>query len=195
MSALAENLFTHTTPWTYEDYLALPDDGKRYEIIDGVLYVSNAPSFDHQFAVSKLDRILGTYVEAQDLGVVLVAPFEIHLGDFAKPVQPDVFFIAKAQQPQAGDKLFAGVPDLIVEVVSPSSVRTDRMIKFAAYERAGVQEYWLVDPRMRFVEVHTLSKEPQEYELLGQFGATEKVVSAVLAGLELPVQHLFAPGG
>lgn len=178
--------------WTYEDYLALPDDGKRYEIIDGMLYVTNAPVFDHQYAVSELHLQLGLFVKQKDVGIVLTAPFEIHLPGIAKPVQSDVFFIAKARQPQAGDKLFSGAPDFIVEVVSPASVRTDRVVKFNAYERAGVREYWLVDPRTRFVESFQLAEQPREYILLGQCGPGETIRSAVFADLQIAVDSLFA---
>lgn len=88
--------------WTYEDYLALPDDGNRYEIIDGVLYVANAPSYDHRFTVGELFAQLRQHVKERGLGVVIAAPFEVHLPGIAKPVQPDVLFIAAARQPQAG---------------------------------------------------------------------------------------------
>jgi Uma2 family endonuclease len=179
--------------WTYDDYLRLPDDGNRYEIIDGVLYVTNAPNFDHQFAVSEIHLQLGFFVKERKLGVVLTASFEIHLSGVAQPVQPDVFFIVTAHQPRPGDKFFEGAPDLIVEVLSPASVRLDRSIKLNAYERAGVGEYWLVDPRTHFVEVYTLSAESGEYTLLGQFGPGEQVQSTVLPNLVLSVDGLFAP--
>jgi Uma2 family endonuclease len=179
--------------WTYDDYLNLPEDGYRYEIINGVLYMANAPSYDHQFTVSKLDRLIGGYVDQQQLGVVLVAPFEIHLSDIAKPVQPDVCFITTEHQPKAGDKFFEGVPDLIIEVISPSSVRTDRVIKFSAYELAGVREYWIVDPRLRVVEVYTLSNQTQEYELEGQFCVGEQLHSIVLADFILDITSIFVP--
>ncbi len=155
--------------------------------------MADALSYVHQFTVSKLDRLIGGYVEPHELGVVLVAPFEIHLSDIAKPVQPDVFFIATKQQPKAGDKLFEGVPDLIIEVISTSSVRTDRVIKFAAYELAGVREYWLVDPRSRFVEVYSRSTDIQEYVLAGQFGKGEQLHSIVLPDLVLEVDSIFVP--
>jgi Uma2 family endonuclease len=182
--------------WTYEDYLRLPDDdGKRYEIIDGVLYMANAPDFDHQFTVSELHLQMGLFVKEQKLGLVLTAPFEIHLPGIARPVQPDVFFIAAERQPRSGAKFFEGAPDLIIEVVSPGSVRLDRTIKFSAYERAGVREYWLADPRTHFIEVHFLSPDTQEYVMLGQFGPGEQVNSTILPNLALPVEGLFAPVG
>lgn len=178
--------------WRYVDYLHLPDDGRRYEIIEGVLYVANAPSFDHQFAVGETFAYLRQFVREQQLGVVLTAPFEVHLSETSKPVQPDVFFIRKERQPTSGDRIFVGAPDLIVEVISPSSIRLDRSIKFDTYERYGVAEYWLVDLKWRGVEVHTLSNG--EYALLGQYAGDDVIESHVLAGLQIKVNDLFPPG-
>ncbi len=175
--------------WTYEDYLALPDDGQRYEIIEGVLYVTNAPNIDHQFTVSEIHRQMGNFVMEHKLGYVLTAPFEIHLSETTRPVQPDIFFIKIENWPSPGAKFFEGAPDLIVEVASPSSVRTDQHVKFSAYERAGVPEYWIVNPKSRFVEVFTLSGG--EYALLGQFTEAEVIESTVLAGLRITTSTLF----
>ncbi|EDN65975.1 protein containing DUF820 [Beggiatoa sp. PS] len=108
-------------------------------------------------------------------------------------MQPDVFFIATKKQPKAGDKFFEGVPDLIIEVISPSSVRLDRYIKFAAYEQAGVSEYWLVDPKTRFVEVHIWSSDTQEYVLHGYFGTGEQIHSLILPKLIVEVNSIFVP--
>lgn len=177
--------------WTYEDYLRLPDDGRRYEIIEGVLYVINAPDFDHQQAVHQIAVALELWARAQDGGIILTAPFEVHLPGIAKPVQPDVLFIAAERRPTPGDQFFEGPPDLVVEVLSPSTIRTDRIVKFSAYERAGVREYWLVDPKTRSVEIYTLTEG--EFALLGQFGPGEQARSEVLAGLEVAVDGLFSP--
>lgn len=132
--------------WRYEDYLRLPDDGKRYEIIEGVLYVANAPSYDHQFTVAKITFFLQLFVTEHRLGIILTSPFEVHLSETTRPVQPDILFLTTEQQPPPGSQ-FAAAPTLIVEVISPSSIRLDRQIKFDAYERAGVAEYWLADPK------------------------------------------------
>lgn len=179
--------------WTYEDYLRLPDDGRLYEIIEGVLYVTNAPAYVHQFAVMKLSAKLDAFASEQRLGIVLTAPFEVHLPGIAKPVQPDILFIAAGHQPKADAKFFEGAPDLIVEVLSPESIRRDQHIKFGAYERAGVQEYWIADPKARTITIHTLPAGGQEYLTLGQFGLGELVRSAVLTGLELAVDGVFVP--
>ena len=178
--------------WTYEDYLRLPDDGTRYEIIEGVLYMANAPAYDHQFTVGEIYRQIANYVIERKLGVVIPAPFEVHLLGIAKPVQPDVLFIIANRQPPADTQIFEGAPDLVVEVVSPSSARLDRHIKFGAYEQAKVREYWIADPKTRSVEIYILPAEGSEYVLLGQFTGGDKLKSSILAGLELTVSALFA---
>ena len=179
--------------WTYADFLRLPDDGRRYEIIEGVLYMANAPSYEHQYTVAKLVQRLGDFVEARGLGIVIAAPFEVHLPGIATPVQPDVLYITAARQPHIGAQTFEGAPDLVVEVLSPGSLRLDQFVKFGAYERAGVREYWLADPKARDVIVYSLPANGREYVELGQFGPGEKLKSSVLAGLEVAVDDLFAP--
>jgi Uma2 family endonuclease len=177
--------------WRYEDYLRLPDDGNRYEIIEGVLYVANAPSYDHQFTVSKVLFYFQLFTTERSSGVVLTCPFEVHLSATTKPVQPDVLFVKADRQPLSGAQFFEGAPDLIVEVISPGSIRLDRHIKFDAYERAGVPEYWLVDPKARLVEVYTCSNG--EYALLGQYTSDEMIESKVMAGLRIKTSALFQP--
>jgi Uma2 family endonuclease len=187
----AQNGWPIQGQWRYADYLRLPDDGKRYEIIEGVLYVANAPNFDHQFSVSKVLFYLQLFTIERDLGVVVTAPFEVHLSETSKPVQPDVLFIRKERQPMPGTQIFEGPPDLIVEIISPSSIRLDRKTKFDVYEQIGVAEYWLVDPKLHGVEVYTLSHG--EYALLGQYTGEDLIESTVLAGLQIKANNLFQP--
>jgi Uma2 family endonuclease len=175
--------------WRYEDYLRLPDDGRRYEIIEGILYVSSAPDYDHQFTVSKLTRYFDVFLTDNGMGIVLNAPFEVHLAEHSRPVQPDVLCILAPQMLAPGAKFFAGAPDLVVEVISPSSIRRDRNTKFDAYEKAGVAEYWLADPKTRSVEVYTLSNG--EFALFGQYTGDEAIQSAVLPGLTIKTSQLF----
>lgn len=177
--------------WRYEDYQRLPDDGKRYEIIKGVLYVANAPSIEHQFTVSEIHFALKLFVREKQLGQVFTAPLEVHLSEISRPVQPDLLFISTARQPPFGAKIFEGAPDLIVEVVSPSSIRLDRKTKFDAYEEAGVAEYWIVDTKTRSVEVYTLARG--EYALHGQYTGDELITSALLPELQIKTSLLFQP--
>jgi Uma2 family endonuclease len=177
--------------WTYEDYLNLPDDGRRYEIIDGVLYVTNAPDIDHQFTVMEIAGEMRQFVRTNGLGYVLAAPFEVHLSERSRPVQPDILFIKGERWPVGGAKFFEGAPDLVVEVLSPSSVRTDQVIKFNAYEQAGIAEYWIANPKARTLQVHTLSGG--EYALVGEFAGDEVIRSVVLEGLAIVTSTLFNP--
>ncbi len=140
---------------------------------------------------SMLKIIFKHALDQRQLGVVLVAPFEIHLPGIAQPVQPDVFFIAKEHQPKSGAKLFEGAPDLVIEITSPSTARLDSSVKLNAYQRAGVREYWLADPRTRAIQVYALSAETHEYKQVGQFGAGEMIKSTVLPNLELAVDSIF----
>lgn len=185
----AQNGWPVQGQWRYADYLRLPDDGKRYEIIEGVLYVANAPSFDHQFSVSRVLFYLQLFTIERDLGIVLTAPFEVHLSETSKPVQPDVLFIRKERQPIPGTQVFEGAPDLIIEVIFPSLIRLDRKTKFDAYEQIGVAEYWLVDPKLHGVEVYTLSNG--EYALFGQYTGQDLIESRVLSGLQIKADNLF----
>ena len=175
--------------WTYEDYLALPDDGRRYEIIEGVLYVSNAPNAAHQLVVHALDRRIGNFIDERKLGRLIPAPFEVHLTERSRPVQPDLIFVRADRWPGSGIRFFEGTPDLVIEVLSPSSVRTDRVVKFTAYEQAGVPEYWIVNPGAQTIEVYTLSGG--EYGLVGEFTGGQNVQSPVLDGLTLAVSSVF----
>ncbi len=176
--------------WTYEDFLRLPDDGNRYEIIDGVLYMTNAPDPEHQYAVGEIFGELRNFVKANNLGIVYAAPIEVHLPGIAQPVQPDVLFIAAERRHIVREKFIEGAPDLIVEVLSQSTNRLDRRVKFDAYERAGVREYWIVNPKLRSIEVYSLVRG--EYALHGEYGPREKLTSEVLPGLELLTDTVFA---
>ncbi len=176
--------------WTYEDFLRLPDDGNRYEIIDGVLYMTDAPDPEHQYAVVEIVGELRNFVKANNLGVVYTAPIEVHLPGIAQPVQPDVLFVAQARRAIVKPKFIEGAPDLIVEVLSQSTTRLDRRVKFDAYERAGVREYWIVNPKLHSIEVYSLVRG--EYALHGEYGPGERAASEVLPGVELLTDTVFA---
>ncbi|MCP4659991.1 MAG: Uma2 family endonuclease [bacterium] len=195
--ALAETEFPQSArwpvqgQWSWEDYLRLPDDSQRYEILEGVLYVSPAPSYDHQFSVYELAAELRNFVKARRLGVVLGAPFDVRLPGVANPVQPDLLFFRTGNEPHTGDKYFEGVPDLIVEVLSPGSIHLDQRVKFDAYQKVGVPEYWVVAPMSRSITVYHFHAGRREYQKLGHFGADETLHSVVLPGFAAAVGSLF----
>lgn len=187
-SAAAEN-WPEPGQWTYADYQRLPDDGNRYEVIFGVLYRMNTPTIPHQIAVTNLVIFLGLLVKSQKSGVLLSAPTEVLLPDIATLVQPDVLFISQNRRNIIVEQRIAGVPDLMIEVLSPSSVRHDRRTKFDAYEQAGVPEYWIVNPKTHTVEVYELSGK--EYGLAGEFSADEKIVSPLLGDVGFTADSIF----
>jgi Uma2 family endonuclease len=136
-------LFPPQGQWTEEDYFALPDTNRYVELYDGELVMPPHPTFRHQEALKRLFIRLNAFVEGHGLGVVQIAPLPVRLWP-GKIREPDVFFIAKEHTDRIGEHV-SGVPDLLVEVTSPSTARLDRMEKFAEYARAGVPEYWVVD--------------------------------------------------
>lgn len=137
--------------WTVADYMALPDDGKRYEVIDGELFVTPAPIADHQRLVFALGRRLATYLDAAPVGEVLLSPADI---EFAADtvVQPDVFVAPLVDGVRPRNWADVTHVVLAVEVLSPSTARVDRTVKRRRYQRAGVGEYWIVDGEARVIE-------------------------------------------
>lgn len=152
--------------WTYKDYAALPDDGRRYEIVDGVLYMAPSPNRWQQKASGRLFRYLSAHIEDAGLGEVYEAPFDVELAPKVV-VQPDVIVVLNASLGKITDSRIIGAPDLVVEVSSPGTVGYDRDKKQSAYARAGVQEYWIADPWSHTVEVFVL--EAGAYRSLGVF--------------------------
>lgn len=178
--------------WTYEDYLRLPDDGQRYEVLQGVLCLTPAPTYDHQFSVWRLSYELSRLILDGDLGVLLMSPFDIRLPrELADPVEPDLVFFRKGNEPKAGDKSFEGVPDLVVEVLSPGTRQRDERIKKSIYQEAGIPEYWLVDPKSRTIVIHRLHEDGKRYAEWARGGMGDVVGSVALAGLRLPVSRIF----
>lgn len=176
--------------WTYQDYLRLPDDGRRYEVIRGVLYASGTPDYDHQYAITQL--ICRPRESISNLGILLPGPFEILLpGGLGDPVQPDLVFISRDRLPHWGAQNFQGVPQIAMEVFSRESEVFDRTTKLTAYRDAGVPEVWLVNPITRTVEVFGLSSKHPEYLLRERRGVGETVGSAILVDLRIEVAELF----
>lgn len=174
--------------WTYEDYRQLPDDGYRYEIIEGELYMTPAPNIGHQRSSRNLEYALWHFVKKNNLGEVLDAPCDLILPG-GTPVQPDIMFIATERLGIITEQAVQGAPDLIVEIVSPASRDHDRRRKFGLYEQAGVPEYWLVDPDRRTIEIFVLGQG--QYTLSGTFGAGTMAVSQRLAGFSVAVDEII----
>jgi Uma2 family endonuclease len=175
--------------WTYDDYLRLPDDRYRYEVIRGVLYRVPSRSCGHQVTIGRLIRHVGGFVIDSGLGVVLTA-FDVILPGIATPAQPDLLFLRKGSEPR-GDACYTEGPlELLVEVLAPETMSHDQELKLAAYEEAGVQEYWLVDPMARTVVIHVLGRNGR-YAEFDRGGEGDTVRSRVLEGFSLRVMDLF----
>lgn len=143
---------THTPDrWTVDMLHSLPDDGQRYEIIDGALLVTPSPSFDHQSAVVHLVTRLQRYLDGEPVGYLRVAPGDVEF-DRETLVQPDVFVVAPVNGNRPRTWREAGRPLLAIEILSPSTARADRGRKRELYQHHGVPEYWIVDPDSRLVE-------------------------------------------
>ena len=185
------HLHSGDASWTRERWERLPNDGNRYEVIDGVLYLSTAPSFFHQWIIRTALLILNEQVDARVLGTTIMAPIGLFMPGCA-PVQPDLLVVAAKDREIIRGGLIEGVPALILEVHSPSSVGYDDRTKRQAYARAGLPEYWIVRPASRDVLVCT-----QPDPALGDFAESRLVTSgAELASPTLPVrfavEQLFA---
>lgn len=176
--------------WTYEDWLRLPDDGFRYEVLNGVLYMTPPPRIRHQSVSHNLELALGNFVKEHGRGIVLSAPCGVRLPGQPVPVQPDILFVQAERRDILGEEYIEGAPDLVVEILSPSNWLYDRTEKFRAYQKARVPEYWIVDYRARTIEVFVL--EEGTYALLSKSGAGEVARSKALAGFEVAVDSVFA---
>jgi len=129
----------------YAEYVLFPDDGKRHEIIDGDHYTNPAPSTYHQTISKRLQHHLYTKIELDGLGLIFSAPIDVQLSDH-DIVQPDLVVLLKDTKARVTPTKINGAPDLLVEILSPSTADNDRHLKRRVYERSGTAEYWIVDP-------------------------------------------------
>jgi Uma2 family endonuclease len=143
--------FTSSGKLGYSDYVCFPDDGRRHEIIDGEHYMNPAPSTYHQTVSKRLQYQLYTQIELRGLGVLFDAPVDVQLSDH-DIVQPDLVIVLNSKKTIITPTKIKGIPDLIVEIISPSSAENDRKLKKHRYEKAGVPEYWIVDPSEHLLE-------------------------------------------
>jgi Uma2 family endonuclease len=142
--------------WTYEEFARLPDDGNRYEVIAGDLYVTPAPGSIHQKVSSRLTGLFEGF-EAQGAGVVFPAPYDVIFGD-RDYVEPDLIFVRREREEEViKDHAAVAAPDLVVEILSDSTARRDKGLKRERYALFGVPEYWIIDTDARHVEVYRLS--------------------------------------
>ena len=182
---------TTSLRWTSADLETLPDNGKRYEIIDGELHVSKQPHCYHQVSCSNANTLLGVWSRETGLGLVMAAPGLI-LGD-DDDVAPDLVWISKALLTTAlgADGHLHTAPELVIEVLSPGRVneRRDRESKLRLYSRRGVQEYWIIDWRTRRIEVYR--RDNAQLTLIATMLESDSLSSPLLPGFSCPVRDLF----
>jgi len=181
------NLYPPQGEWKEEDYFSLPDTNRYVELSDGRIIMPPHPTFSHQEALKRLFLRLQAFVEKNNLGIVQIAPLPVRLWP-GKIREPDIFFIGKEHSDRIGERV-CGVPDLVVEVISSSTERTDRVEKFLEYAKAGIREYWLIDPEKKTVEVYSL--RGGDYILVGKYSGSQVATSEMLPGFKLRASELF----
>ena len=173
---------------TIADLDAIPEDGNRYELIEGELFVSRAPSLKHQFIVSNLHLIFGEYLKQNRIGVVIPGPGVIF--SELSGVIPDLAFISNEHLAEiaTGERL-EGAPELIIEVLSPGpeNERRDRQVKRQLYRKYGIKEYWIVDPKKTAVEIY---RSPG-FKLAKRLSGKQELTSPLLPGFSCLVRDIF----
>ncbi len=180
--------------FTYLDYLKIPEEpGFRFEILEGILVKEPSPSVMHQRVSRRLQRILEDYFwEADSKGEIFDAPLDVTFLDVTV-VQPDILYVSGEQSHIIKDARIDGPPALVVEILSPSSIRKDRLQKLQIYQKAGVLHYWLVDPEERTLECFYLREGA--YSLVAA-GMDEDVMEhPEFSGLSIPLKELWKGPG
>jgi len=183
-----DTMRTVASKMNYDKYCLLPEDGYQYEVFDGELVMTPAPTPKHQEIIVRLTRALDEFVEKNQLGKVYVAPVDI-LFDPYTILQPDVLFVSEARLHIVQEDAIAGAPDLAVEVLSKSTLRKDRVRKLATYSEFGVREYWIVDPVKQTIELY--ERVGEELRLSNAFSSSDTLESPLLPGFQLPVRRIF----
>ncbi len=182
-----------TRRWpTYQDYLNIPGYD-RYELINGEFILVSAPNESHQTVAMRLGARMYIFVEEDnDLGRVYIAPFEVILTDDegVNIVQPDLVFVSREREDIITHANIQGAPDLIVEILSPSTGRLDRISKRDLYARHGVKEYGIADPQARTIVVMAL--KDGKYDTVGEYGIEDALTSLTLEGFSVRLDRIFA---
>lgn len=173
---------------TYEDYVLLPTDRNRYEILEGELTVTPAPSTKHQTASGNLFVLLAHYIKERGLGKLFHAPIDLIL-ESTSVLQPDLLFVTKARQHIITERAIEGVPDLVIEILSPGTSRTDRVTKAQIYARYGVPHYWIVDPEQEVIEIYLL--EIDGYRLAATLQGETPMIARPFTELEIVAREVF----
>jgi Uma2 family endonuclease len=176
---------------TYDDFVLFPDDGKRHELIDGEHYVTPSPNLKHQKVSGNLFLLIGTWLEQHPIGQLFFAPFDVVFSQF-DVVEPDLLYMSNERAAQVLTKAnVQGAPELVIEIGSPGTRKRDETIKRRLYERAGVSEYWVVDPELDVVRVYRRAGEGFERPRELTAEAADVLETPLLPGLPLPLARVF----
>ena len=173
--------------FTYEDYAKTPE-GERYELLDGELIMAAAPNMAHQHTQANLGGEFYRFVRDSDLGSVYFSPTDVYLSD-TDVVQPDLVFFSKERSHIRTGKNIRGAPDIVVEILSPSTSTYDWGYKKELYAKYGVKEYWLADPYAKQIIVMLL--KDGRYEIVAVYREGDTLRSPTLEGLELDLGRIF----
>lgn len=174
-----------------DDIWDCPDDGKRYEVIDGDLYMTTAPDLDHQEPIMALGSVIWSYLRAhpdRPGGKIFSSPVGLIL-DEENGLQPDLVYVSRARAGILTRRGIRGVPDMVTEVLSPGTEARDRGVKMRRYAAAGILHYWIVDPATRTLEAYRLREAV--YALTGTFGPGSTFEPEVFPGLRIPIDELW----
>ena len=173
--------------FTAADYRAMPDDGKRYQLIEGELIVAPAPNTFHQFVQKNVLWILETYIRRNPRGTVLGAPCDVYL-DEHNVYQPDILYVTRAHTARIEHDGIHGAPDLIVEILSPSTAGLDRR-KRAHFAAAGTIEFWQIDPALRQLQRFVFAENAAKPVAL--IDEPETFTSPLFPGLKIATKDIF----
>jgi len=179
---------TEKKVYAYQDWLKLPEDSSGLEIINGELVMSPSPTTRHQKIVVQLSFLMSLFLEQKNSGTMFVAPMDVVL-DNNQIVQPDLLYIRPERTSIITEKNIQGAPDLIVEIISPSTAYRDMFDKKDIYEKFAVREYWIIDPMRYWLELFAL--KDGRYETIQRLEKSCRVQSVVLRGLGLKIEKLF----
>jgi Uma2 family endonuclease len=164
------------------------EEGFFYELINGEIVKRSSPSTDHQRASRQLFKLIDAFVSDKKIGECFYAPFDVIFDD-VNLAQPDILFVSAARASIVTNKCVEGAPDIVVEILSPGTFKTDRSEKMKLYRRFGIREYWILDPRNRAIEVYELKEG--EYSLASFAIESGEVLSGVLEGLKVSLEQVY----
>jgi Uma2 family endonuclease len=182
---------TSLKEWTYEEFMSLPEGGPvRYEILDGGLCMTPSPNTRHQEISWNLSGFFWSFLKTRPVGRSFSAPYDVVFSkDPPQVVEPDLVFVSKDRLSIITEQNIQGIPDLLVEILSEGTEIMDRRKKHSLYERFGVPEYWIVDPKLNMIQVFRLIDG--HYAAALEFGIEDRLETPLLPGLSILLSEIF----